>query len=46
MKSFSEEVYNVVMKIPKGETLTYKQVAKMAGSPKAYYDIIVIIRLL
>lgn len=35
MSSFKEKVYEVVKKIPKGETLTYKQVSKMAGSPKA-----------
>ncbi|MEK7662353.1 MAG: MGMT family protein [Patescibacteria group bacterium] len=36
MKSFSEEVYSVVRKIPRGKTLTYKEVAKKAGRPKAY----------
>jgi methylated-DNA-[protein]-cysteine S-methyltransferase len=35
-KKFSEKVYKVVMRIPKGETLTYKEVAQRAGSPKAY----------
>jgi O-6-methylguanine DNA methyltransferase len=35
-KSFSENVYDVVSKIPKGKVLTYKQVAVMAGRPKAY----------
>ncbi len=35
MKSFSEKVYEVTKSIPKGETLTYKQVAIMAGNPKA-----------
>ncbi|MBI2057884.1 MAG: MGMT family protein [Candidatus Yanofskybacteria bacterium] len=33
---FQEAVYKIVSKIPKGETLTYKQVAKLAGHPKAY----------
>ena len=33
---FSKSVYNVVKKIPKGKTLTYKQVAKAAGRPGAY----------
>lgn len=34
--TFTEKVYGVVRKIPKGETLTYKQVARLAGSPKAF----------
>ncbi len=36
MNSFSEKVLNVVKKIPKGEALSYKEVAKRAGRPKAY----------
>ena len=35
MKSFTEKVYEVVKQIPKGEVLTYKQVAKKAGNIKA-----------
>lgn len=35
-KTFTEKVRDVVMKIPEGKTLTYKDVAKRAGSPKAY----------
>lgn len=34
--SFTERVYNVVRNIPSGKTLTYKQVAKAAGSPNAF----------
>lgn len=34
-KSFSEKVLDVVRKIPKGKTLTYKDVATKAGSPGA-----------
>ncbi|MBP6855585.1 MAG: MGMT family protein [Candidatus Pacebacteria bacterium] len=34
--SFSEKVYAVVRKIPKGTVLTYKQVAIKAGSPRAF----------
>ena len=34
--SFTEEVYKVVKKIPKGEVLTYKQVAEKTGKPSAY----------
>lgn len=33
--TFAERVRNVVRGIPKGETLTYKQVAEAAGSPNA-----------
>lgn len=34
--TFCSRVFEVVRKIPKGKTLTYKQVAEMAGSSKAY----------
>lgn len=34
--TFREKVFEVVRKIPKGKTLTYKQVAELAGSPNAY----------
>ncbi len=34
--SFTKSVYSVVKKIPKGKTLTYKQVADAAGRPGAY----------
>ncbi len=34
-KSFKEKVYEVVAKIPKGEVLSYKQVAVLAGSKNA-----------
>jgi O-6-methylguanine DNA methyltransferase len=33
--NFSKKVYAVVATIPKGKTLTYKQVAKRAGNPRA-----------
>lgn len=36
LSDFHYRVYDVVRKIPKGEILTYKQVAKLAGKPKAY----------
>ena len=35
MPTFQEKVYAVVQKIPRGKTLTYKQVAEKAGSPRA-----------
>lgn len=35
-ESFSEKVYAVVKKIPKGKVLTYQEVARKAGKPKAY----------
>ena len=34
--SFKEKVLTVVRNIPKGKTLTYKEVARLAKSPKAY----------
>ncbi len=34
-KSFAEKVRAVVAKIPKGKTMTYKQVAAKAGNPYA-----------
>ena len=35
MKTFTEKVYDVVRKIPKGKVLTYKDVAIKAGNEKA-----------
>lgn len=34
--TFREKVLLVVSRIPEGHTLSYKQVAEMAGSPRAY----------
>ena len=34
-KSFGQRVYEIVRKIPSGKTLTYAEVARRAGSPKA-----------
>lgn len=36
MLNFKEKVFEVVRKIPKGKTLSYKEVAKKAGSPLAF----------
>lgn len=36
MKSFTQKVMEVVKKIPTGKVLTYKEVARRAGNPKAY----------
>lgn len=36
MTSFQDKVYAIVRKIPKGKTLTYKEVAIKIGRPKAY----------
>lgn len=33
---FKEKVYKIVKQIPRGSVLTYKEVAKKAGKPKAY----------
>ena len=35
MNSFVEKVRVVVAKIPKGKTMTYAEVARKAGNPKA-----------
>ena len=35
MKSFREKVLSIVRKIPKGDSMTYKQVATKAGNPNA-----------
>ncbi|OGF69926.1 6-O-methylguanine DNA methyltransferase [Candidatus Giovannonibacteria bacterium RIFCSPLOWO2_02_FULL_45_14] len=34
--NFSRRVLNIVRKIPRGKTLTYKEVAIRAGKPRAY----------
>ena len=34
-KTFADKVRDIVRKIPKGKTMTYKQVATKAGNPKA-----------
>lgn len=36
MTEFSQKVLSVVSKIPKGKTMSYKQVARGAGKPRAY----------
>jgi O-6-methylguanine DNA methyltransferase len=36
INSFRETVLRVVRSIPRGKTISYKQVAAAAGSPKAY----------
>ncbi|MBI2024142.1 MGMT family protein [Candidatus Giovannonibacteria bacterium] len=36
MNLFKKKVFNIVRKIPRGETLIYKDVAIRAGSPKAF----------
>ncbi len=34
-KTFTERVRDIVKKIPKGKTMTYKEVATKAGNPRA-----------
>jgi methylated-DNA-[protein]-cysteine S-methyltransferase len=36
MPTFREKVLAIVGNIPKGTVLSYKEVAKLAGSPRAY----------
>jgi O-6-methylguanine DNA methyltransferase len=35
MTTFTEQVYQLTRSIPKGKVVTYGQLAKMAGSPRA-----------
>lgn len=35
MEKFTDKVKTVVTKIPKGKVMTYTEVAKVAGNPKA-----------
>ncbi len=35
-KTFTEKVYEVVRKIPKGSVVTYKEVAQKIGKPASY----------
>jgi O-6-methylguanine DNA methyltransferase len=34
--TFTEKVLQIVSKIPKGKVITYKEIAKLAGSPNGY----------
>ncbi|MDP3991789.1 MAG: MGMT family protein [Candidatus Colwellbacteria bacterium] len=36
VNNFKEGVFKVVAQIPKGSTLSYQEVARRAGSPRAY----------
>ncbi|MBA7599144.1 Methylated-DNA--protein-cysteine methyltransferase [subsurface metagenome] len=36
MTSFQKKVYEAVKRVPRGKVLTYKQVARLAGKPRAY----------
>lgn len=36
MTSFQKRILKAVRKIPRGEVLSYKEVAKLAGSPRAW----------
>lgn len=44
LTNFKERVLKVVAAIPKGETLSYKEVAGMAGSPNASRAVGVILK--
>ena len=35
MGSFQEQVYRIVKEIPKGKVMTYREVAKAVGRPRA-----------
>ena len=36
MSEFQEKVFKIVAEIPKGRVMTYKKIALLAGSPRAY----------
>jgi len=36
MKTFTEKVYEAVRRIPRGQTMSYAEVARKAGSPGAF----------
>ncbi len=36
MTTFKEKIFSIVRRIPKGKTMTYKEVAAKAGKPRAY----------
>lgn len=36
MTPFTQSIYAIVRTIPEGQTMTYKEVARVAGRPKAY----------
>jgi len=36
MITFKDKVFKIVRKIPRGKTMTYKQVAVKAGRPRGY----------
>jgi O-6-methylguanine DNA methyltransferase len=36
MTDFQQKIYDVVKTIPRGKTLSYKQVATLAGRPNAF----------
>ena len=36
MTEFSEKIYTIVRRIPRGKTMTYREVAMRAGRPRAF----------
>ncbi|MBI2356935.1 MGMT family protein [Candidatus Dojkabacteria bacterium] len=36
MQTFIEKIYSIASMIPKGKVSTYKQLAQLAGNPRAY----------
>lgn len=36
MTAFTKRIYEIVSQIPKGEVMTYKEVAEVAGRPGAF----------
>lgn len=40
MTPFTEEVIHIIQNIPKGKVMTYGQIAKLAGSPRAARQVV------
>ncbi|MGI8313555.1 MGMT family protein [Halobacillus mangrovi] len=40
MKPFTEKTINIIMNIPEGKVMTYGQVARLAGSPRAARQVV------
>jgi O-6-methylguanine DNA methyltransferase len=36
MNSFKENIYKIVKEIPRGRTITYKEIARLVGRPNAW----------
>ncbi|CAI9396210.1 DNA base-flipping protein [Bacillus sp. T2.9-1] len=46
MKPFTKRVVNIICAIPKGKVMTYGQIAKIAGSPRAARQVVRVLHTL